>query len=87
MLSCMATCPMDDGDTEESLEAEYLALTGEVYRTREEEAAGDLTVPRWRFDAHERKENEERIGRQKIADAKAKGFRDCNEIFDYAWHP
>ena len=32
--------PFDDGDTAESLKAEHLALTGEAYRSQEEEQAG-----------------------------------------------
>ena len=51
------------------------------YQTREEEAAGLTTTLEVR--RNERKENEERMDRQLIADAKDKGFRDCNEVFDY----
>ena len=72
---------MEEGDTEESLKADYLELTGEVYRTREEEAA-DLVVA-VEVRGKERKAAQERIDRTQIAIAKDKGFRDCNEVFDF----
>ena len=76
---------MEEGDTEESLKAEFLELTGEAYRTREEEAA-DLVVA-VEVRGKERKEHQERIDRTQIAVAKDKGFRDCNEVFDFLGIP
>ena len=67
-------------DTMESLKADYLELTGEPYRTREEEAADLVAAAEVR--GKERKAAQERIDRTQIAVAKTKGFRDCNEIFD-----
>ena len=76
---------MEEGDTVESLKAEFLELTGEVYRTREEEAA-DLVVAA-EVRGKERKSEQERIDRTQIAVAKDKGFRDCNEVFDFLGIP
>ena len=76
---------MEEGDTEESLKAAYLELTGEAYRTREEEAADQVVVATVRHNA--RKEHQEMIDRTQIAVAKDKGFRDCNEVFDFLGIP
>ena len=42
------TTPMEGGDTEESLRAEYLALTGEAYRSQEEEQADNVQAAKER---------------------------------------
>ena len=76
---------MEEGDTEESLKAEFLELTGEVYRTREEEAADLVAVAEVR--RKKRKSAQERIDRTQIAVAKAKGFRNCYEVFDFLGIP
>ena len=77
--------PMEPGDTWESLKADYLELTGEPYRTREEEAADLVAAAEVR--RKERKSAQERIDRTQIAVAKAKGFRNCNEVFDFLGIP
>ena len=72
--------PMEDGDTEESLQAEYLEITGEAYRSQEEEQADNVRA------AKERRQ--QRIEAQLdgdlavIAAAKANGFMDCRAIRD-----
>ena len=72
--------PMEDGDTEESLQAEYLEITGEAYRSQEEEQADNVQA------AKERRQ--QRIEAQLdgdlavIAAAKANGFMDCRAIRD-----
>ena len=76
---------MEEGDTVESLKAAYLALTGEPYLSREQEAAGLVDVKKAR--RKERKAEQERIDRTQIAVAKGKGFRDCNEVFDFLGIP
>ena len=40
--------PFDDGDTEESLKAEHLALTGVAYRSQEEEQAANVEAAKER---------------------------------------
>ena len=82
--SCVAKLhgytPMEDGDTEESLKAEYLELTGETYRSREEEQADNVRL------AEERRRK--RIQAQELSEAvlldqaHANGFMDCKEIRD-----
>ena len=72
-------------DTMESLKAEFLALTGEVYRTREEEAADLVAAAEVR--RKKRKVAQETIDRTQIAVAWAKGFKDCNEVFDFLGIP
>ena len=82
--SCVAKLhgytPMEDGDTEESLKAEYLELTGEPYRSREEEQADNVRL------AEERRRK--RIQAQELSEAvlldqaHANGFMDCKEIRD-----
>ena len=72
--------PMDDGDTEESLKAEHLALTGEAYRSQEEEQADDVQAAKER--RQRRLEARLNTDRQIIADAKANGFMDCRAIRD-----
>ena len=71
---------MEEGDSVESLKADYLALTGEPYRTRAEETADLVAAAEVRGKEH--KAAQERIDRTQIADAKDRGFRDCNEVFD-----
>ena len=72
--------PMEDGDTEESLKAEHLELTGEAYRSQEEEQADNVQAAKERRQARiEALLQEERAI---IADAKANGFMDCRAIRD-----
>ena len=72
--------PMAKTDTVESLKAEYFELTGEAYRSQEEEQAANVR------DAKERRQ--QRIEAQLdgdhaiIAEAKANGFMDCRAIRD-----
>ena len=40
--------PFDDGDTEESLQAEYRVITGEDYRSQEEEQADNVQAAKER---------------------------------------
>ena len=82
--SCVAKLhgftPMEDGDTEESLKAEYLEFTGESYRSQEEEQADNLLAAK--------EERQQRIEAQLdgdhliIDDAKANGFMDCRAVRD-----
>ena len=72
--------PFDDSDTQESLKAEYETLTGEAYRSQEEEQADNVQA------AKERRQR--RIEAQLDADhavitaAKANGFMDCRAVRD-----
>ena len=72
--------PMEDGDTEESLKAEYEALTGEAYRSQEEEQAANVEAAK--------EERQLRIEAQWLADhqiiaaAKANGFMSCRAVRD-----
>ena len=72
--------PFDDSDTEESLKAEHLALTGVAYRSQEEEQAANVQAVKER--------RQQRIEAQLdsdlaiIAAAKANGFMDCRAIRD-----
>ena len=70
--------PWQTGDTEEALKAEYEALTGEAYRSREEEQAANLEAAKER--RQQRIETQLDSDRQIISDAKAKGFMDCLAI-------
>ena len=72
--------PWQTGDTEESLKAEYEALTGEAYRSREEEQADNLEAAKER--RQQRIETQLDSDRQIISDAKANGFLDCRMIRD-----
>ena len=71
---------MANTDTVESLKAEYLEVTGEPYRSQEEEQAANVR------DAKERRqqriETQLDSDRQIIAEAKANGFQDCLAIRD-----
>ena len=46
--SCTAISRFDEGDTEESLKAEYEALSGEAYRSQEEEQAANVEAAKER---------------------------------------
>ena len=70
--------PMEDGDTEESLQAEYLELTGEAYRSQEEEQADNVRAAKER--RQQRIEAQLDGDHAVIAAAKANGFMDCREI-------
>ena len=70
--------PWETGDTEEALKAEYEALTGEAYRSREEEQAANLEAAKER--RQQRIETQLDSDRQIIAEAKANGFQDCLAI-------
>ena len=72
--------PMEDGDTEESLQAEYLELTGEAYRSQEEEQADNVQAAKER--RQQRIEAQLDGDRAVIAAAKANGFMDCRAIRD-----
>ena len=72
--------PMEDGDTEESLKAEFLELTGEAYRTQEEEVAEQADAQREHRDIEEMDRMDADL--QVIADAKAAGFMDCRTVRD-----
>ena len=63
-----------------ALKAEYEALTGEAYRSREEEQADNLEAAKER--RQQRIETQLDSDRQIIADAKANGFKDCVEVFE-----
>ena len=83
--SCVAKLhgytPMEDGDTEESLKAEYLELTGEAYRSQEEEQA-DNVRGMLRKSGSDGLKHSWTATMQIIADAKANGFMDCRAIRD-----
>ena len=75
---------MEEGDTVESLKADYLELTGEVYRTREEEAA-DLVVAA-EVRRKERKSAQERIDRTQIAVSQGQGIQGLQRSIRLPWH-
>ena len=68
----------EENATEESLKAEYEALTGEAYRSREEEQADNLEAAKERRQLRIGKQFDS--DRQIISDAKANGFQDCLAI-------
>ena len=72
--------PYDEGDTEESLKAEHLALTGEAYRSQEEEQAENVQAAK--EERQRRIEAQLDADHQIIADAKANGFMDCRAVRD-----
>ena len=72
--------PFDEGDTEESLKAEHEALTGEAYRSEEDEQADNVQAAKERRQL--RIEAQLDSDRQIIADAKANGFMDCRAVRD-----
>ena len=72
--------PMEEGDTEKSLKTEYEALTGEAYRSQEEEQADNLEAAKER--RQQRIEAQMNSDHQIIADAKANGFMACRAIRD-----
>ena len=82
--SCVAKLhgyiPFDEGDTEESLKAEYEALSGEAYRSQEEEQADNLQAAK--EQRQQRIEAQLNGDRAIIAAAKANGFMDCRAVRD-----
>ena len=72
--------PFDEGDTEESLKAAHLALTGEAYRSQEEEQADNLQAAKERRQQH--KEGALTVDLKVIEVAKANGFMDCRAVRD-----
>ena len=72
--------PWEPGDTEEGLKTAYSEITGEAYRSREEEQADNLQAAK--------EERQRRIEARLdgdhaiIAAAKANGFMDCRAIRD-----
>ena len=72
--------PFDEGDTEESLKAAHLALTGEAYRSQEEEQAENAQAAK--EERQRRIEAQLGADHQIIADAKANGFMDCRAVRD-----
>ena len=72
--------PFEPRDTVEGLKAEYLAHTGEAYRSQEEEQADNLEAAKERRQL--RSETQLDSDRQIIADAKANGFMACRAIRD-----
>ena len=72
--------PMEDGDTEESLQAEYLEITGEAYRSQEEEQADNVQAAKER--RQQRIEAQLDGDHAVIAAAKANGFMDCRAVRD-----
>ena len=82
--SCVAKLhgytPFEDGDTEESLKAEYEAITGEAYKTQEQETAERAAVQRQNSDAEYQAQMDADL--RTIADAKNNGFMDCKMVRD-----
>ena len=72
--------PFDEGDTEESLQAEYLEITGEAYRSQEEEQADNVQAAKER--RQQRIEMQLQAEYDAIQAAKANGFMDCREVRD-----
>ena len=72
--------PMEDGDTDESLQAEYLEITGESYRSQEEEQADNVRAAKER--RQQRIEAQLDGDHAVIAAAKANGFMDCRAVRD-----
>ena len=72
--------PFDEGDTEESLKAEYFEITGEAYRTQEEEVAEQAAAQRERRDVEEQARMD--VDLKTISDAVAEGFMDCKAVRD-----
>ena len=70
----------DEGETEDGLKAQFLALTGESYRSQEEEQAANLEAAKER--RQQRIEAQMDADHQIIADAKSNGFMDCRAIRD-----
>ena len=72
--------PSYEGPTVTALKAEYLELTGEPYRTAEEEA---LSISEARREERDAREQEKFDAAMKlISDAKANGFMDCRAVRD-----
>ena len=72
--------PWEAGDTEEGLKAAYSEITGESYRSQEEEQADNLQAAKER--QQQRIETQLDSDRQIITYAKAHGFMDCRAIRD-----
>ena len=70
----------ETGDTEEDLKAEHLELTGEAYRSQEEEQAANVEAAK---EERQRRIEAQLDGDHLIIDyAKANGFMDCRAIRD-----
>ena len=72
--------PFDEDDTVESLKAEHLEITGETYRSQEEEQSDNVEAAK--EERQLRIEAQLNTDHQIIADAKANGFMDCRAIRD-----
>ena len=72
--------PFDEGDTGVALKAKYMLLTGEPYRTAEEEALSSSEARREERDVKYQEAFDAAM--KLISDAKAKGFMDCRAIRD-----
>ena len=69
-----------EGDTEEALKAQHLELTGEPYKTAEEEALAAHEANRAARDARYQESFDKAMSL--ISDAKANGFMDCRAVRD-----
>ena len=72
--------PLEESDTEEALQAEYLEITGEPYKTQAEEM--EAKVKAAEETRAQRLAQREMLQRKAIADATSFGFRDCHAVFD-----
>ena len=72
--------PMEAGATEASLQAEYLELMGEPYRTAVEEATAIHAARQVEREAEQQARLD--ADEQAIADARTSGFMDCRAIRD-----
>ena len=67
--------PLEEGDTEAGLKAAFRELTGESYRSQEEEQAANVAAAK---EQRQRRLEEQWLADHSlIADAKANGFMDC----------
>ena len=70
--------PLEEGDTEDGLKAAFRELTGEAYRSQEEEQAANVAAAK---EQRQRRLEEQWLADHSlIADAKANGFMDCLAI-------
>ena len=72
--------PLDYGDTEASLTAEYLEITGEPYKTQAEEMAAKVKAAE--ETRAQRIALRNAADRQSIVAARLAGFMDCSDVFD-----
>ena len=72
--------PLDYGDTEASLTAEYLEITGEPYKTQAEEMAAKVKAAEETLAQRIALRNA--ADRQSIVAARLAGFMDCSDVFD-----